>query len=181
MFQEVDPVLGPEMRSTGEVLGLSRSYGEAFFKAQEGVGSLLPLEGTVLISVNRKDKAEVVDVAKAFADNGFKILATGTTFDLITESGIEATKIKKLYEGRPNILDAITNGEIDIIVNSPVGKDSVNDDSYLRKAAVKAKVPYMTTIAAAKAAIEGIAAVKKNGNGEIKSLQGLHSEIKDAE
>ena len=181
MFQEVDPVLGPEMRSTGEVLGLSRSYGEAFFKAQEGVGSLLPLEGTVLISVNRKDKAEVVEVAKAFADNGFKILATGTTFDLITESGIEATKIKKLYEGRPNILDAITNGEIDIIVNSPVGKDSVNDDSYLRKAAVKAKVPYMTTIAAAKAAIEGIAAVKKNGNGEIKSLQGLHSEIKDAE
>ncbi|MCR5628362.1 carbamoyl-phosphate synthase large subunit [Eubacterium sp.] len=181
MFQEVDPVLGPEMRSTGEVLGLSKSYGEAFFKAQEGVGSLLPLEGTVLISVNRKDKAEVVDVAKAFADNGFKILATGTTFDLITESGIEATKIKKLYEGRPNILDAITNGEIDIIVNSPVGKDSVNDDSYLRKAAVKAKVPYMTTIAAAKAAIEGIAAVKKNGNGEIKSLQALHSEIKDAE
>ena len=181
MFQEVDPVLGPEMRSTGEVLGLSKSYGEAFFKAQEGVGSLLPLEGTVLISVNRKDKAEVVDVAKAFADNGFKILATGTTFDLITESGIEATKIKKLYEGRPNILDAITNGEIDIIVNSPVGKDSVNDDSYLRKAAVKAKIPYMTTIAAAKAAIEGIAAVKKNGNGEIKSLQGLHSEIKDAE
>ena len=181
MFQEVDPVLGPEMRSTGEVLGLSKSYGEAFYKAQEGVGSLLPLEGTVLISVNRKDKAEVVDVAKAFADNGFKILATGTTFDLITESGIEATKIKKLYEGRPNILDAITNGEIDIIVNSPVGKDSVNDDSYLRKAAVKAKIPYMTTIAAAKAAIEGIAAVKKNGNGEIKSLQGLHSEIKDAE
>ena len=181
MFQEVDPVLGPEMRSTGEVLGLSKSYGEAFFKAQEGVGSLLPLEGTVLISVNRKDKAEVVDVAKAFADNGFKILATGTTFDLITESGIEATKIKKLYEGRPNILDAITNGEIDIIVNSPVGKDSVNDDSYLRKAAVKAKIPYMTTIAAAKAAIEGIAAVKKNGNGEIKSLQALHSEIKDAE
>ena len=181
MFQEVDPVLGPEMRSTGEVLGLSKSYGEAFFKAQEGVGSLLPLEGTVLISVNRKDKAEVVEVAKSFADNGFKILATGTTFDLITESGIEATKIKKLYEGRPNILDAITNGEIDIIVNSPVGKDSVNDDSYLRKAAVKAKIPYMTTIAAAKAAIEGIAAVKKNGNGEIKSLQALHSEIKDAE
>jgi len=181
MFQEVDPVLGPEMRSTGEVLGLSPSYGEAFYKAQEGVGSILPLEGTVLISVNRKDKAEVVDVAKAFADNGFKILATGTTFDLITENGIEATKIKKLYEGRPNILDAITNGEIDIIVNSPVGKDSVNDDSYLRKAAVKAKVPYMTTIAAAKAAIEGIAAIKKNGNGEIKSVQTLHSEIKDAE
>ena len=180
MFQEVDPVLGPEMRSTGEVLGLSTSYGEAFYKAQEGVGSILPLEGTVLISVNRKDKAEVVDVAKAFAENGFKILATGTTFDLITENGVEATKIKKLYEGRPNILDAITNGEIDIIVNSPVGKESVNDDSYLRKAAVKARVPYMTTIAAAKAAIEGIAAIKKNGNGEIKSIQSLHSEITDA-
>jgi len=180
MFQEVDPVLGPEMRSTGEVLGLSKSYGEAFYKAQEGVGSILPTKGTVLISVNRKDKAEVVEVAKAFAENGFNILATGTTFELITESGIEATKIKKLYEGRPNILDAITNGEIDIIVNSPVGKDSVNDDSYLRKAAVKARIPYMTTIAAAKAAIEGIAAIKAGGDSAICSLQERHSTITEA-
>ena len=124
MFQEVDPVLGPEMRSTGEVLGLSKSYGEAFYKAQEGVGAKLPLGGTVLISVNRKDKEEVVEVAKAFADDGFKILATENTCKLIKEAGIEAEKVNKLSEGRPNILDLITNGNIDIIVNSPVGKDA---------------------------------------------------------
>ena len=177
MFQEVDPVLGPEMRSTGEVLGLSRSYGEAFYKAQEAIQSKLPLEGTVLISVNAKDKAEVVEVARSFASDGFKIIATGGTYDLINEAGIQAEKVKKLYEGRPNILDMITNGDIQLIVNSPVGKDSVHDDSYLRKAAIKAKIPYMTTIAAAKATADGIHYVKSNGNGEIKSLQTLHSEI----
>ena len=181
MFQEVDPVLGPEMRSTGEVLGLSKSYGEAFYKAQEGVGAKLPLGGTVLISVNRKDKEEVVEVAKAFADDGFKILATENTCKLIKEAGIEAEKVNKLSEGRPNILDLITNGNIDIIVNSPVGKDSVNDDSYLRKSAIKAKIPYYTTIAAAKAAAEGIAYVKahQDQNEEVNSLQGLHAQISD--
>ena len=179
MFQEVDPVLGPEMRSTGEVLGLSPSYGEAFFKAQEGVGSKLPLEGTVLISVNRKDKAEVVDVAKKLADNGFKIRATGNTYEVITAAGIPAEKIKKVSEGRPNTLDAITNGEIDLIINSPVGKDSVNDDSYLRKAAIKARVPYMTTIAAAKATASGIQYVRTHEANEVKSLQELHAEITD--
>ncbi|MCM1159122.1 MAG: carbamoyl-phosphate synthase large subunit [Bacteroidales bacterium] len=179
MFQEVDPVLGPEMRSTGEVLGLSPSYGEAFFKAQEGVQSKLPLAGTVLISVNRKDKEEVVEVARSFSEDGFDIIATGNTYELINNAGIPATKVKKLYEGRPNILDMITNGNIDLIINSPVGKDSVNDDSYLRKAAIKAKVPYMTTIAAAKATADGIHYVKNHQTGEIKSLQTLHSEIKD--
>ena len=179
MFQEVDPILGPEMRSTGEVLGLSHSYGEAFYKAQEAAQLKLPLEGTVLISVNRKDKAEVVEVAQIFADNGFHIVATGTTYDLITEAGIPAEKVKKLYEGRPNILDMITNGKIDLIVNSPVGKDSIHDDSYLRKAAIKAKIPYMTTIAASKATAKGIAYIKAHGNESIKSLQELHSEIHD--
>ncbi|MGN0411450.1 MAG: carbamoyl phosphate synthase large subunit, partial [Lachnospiraceae bacterium] len=181
MFQEVDPVLGPEMRSTGEVLGLSPSYGEAFLKSQEGVQAKLPTSGTVLISVNRKDKAEVVEVAKNFHENGFKIVATGNTYELITGAGIPATKIKKLYEGRPNVLDAITNGEIDLIINSPVGKDSVHDDSYLRKAAIKTKTPYMTTIAAAKAAAEGLTYLKSHESGEIKSLQTLHSEITDKE
>ena len=179
MFQEVDPILGPEMRSTGEVLGLSRSYGEAFYKAQEATQSKLPLEGTVLISVNRKDKEEVVEVARKFADNGFHIVATGTTCDLITGAGIPATKVKKLYEGRPNVLDMITNGKIDLIINSPVGKDSVHDDSYLRKAAIKAKIPYMTTIAAAKATASGIHYLKTHKGSEVKSLQALHSEIHD--
>ncbi len=181
MFQEVDPLLGPEMRSTGEVLGLSPYYGEAFYKAQEATQSKLPLEGTVLISVNRKDKAEVVEVARLFAEDGFKIIATETTCKLINEAGIPAEKVNKLQEGRPNILDLITNGKIDLIVNSPVGKDSIHDDSYLRKSAIKAKIPYMTTIAAAKATAKGIHNVKKYGQDEVKSLQELHSEIKDKE
>ncbi|MBS6763093.1 MAG: carbamoyl-phosphate synthase large subunit [Clostridium sp.] len=177
MFPEVDPVLGPEMRSTGEVLGLSSSYGEAFYKAQEATQTRLPLEGTVLISVSRKDKPEVVEIAKSFAEDGFKIIATGTTYDLIRENGIEAEKVKKMYEGRPNVLDLITNGKIDLIVNTPVGKDSVHDDSYLRKAAIKAKIPYMTTMAAARTTAKGIKYIKEHGRGDVKSLQELHGEI----
>ena len=180
MFQEVDPILGPEMRSTGEVLGFSSSYGEAFYKAQEATQSKLPLEGTALISVNQKDKEEVVEIAQMFYENGFKIVATGGTFDLITAAGIPAEKAMKLCEGhRPNVLDLITNGKIDLIVNSPAGKDSISDDSYLRKAAIKGKIPYMTTIAAAKATAEGIAQLKKYGNSDVKSLQELHAEIHD--
>ncbi len=179
MFPEVDPILGPEMRSTGEVLGLSTYYGEAFFKAQEATQTKLPLGGTVLISVSRKDKPEIVEIAQLFKEAGFKILATGTTYDLITGSGIEAERVNKLYEGRPNILDLITNGDIDLIVNTPIGKESVHDDSYLRKAAIKERVPYMTTIAAARATAKGILYVQKHGDSDVKSLQQLHSEIKD--
>ena len=179
MFQEVDPVLGPEMRSTGEVLGLSRFYGEAFFKAQEATQTKLPLEGTVLITVNDKDKDEVVDLARDFADTGFKILASKHTGKLIQDAGIEVEIVNKLQEGRPNILDLITNGKIDLIVNTPIGKDRNVDDSYLRKAAIKKKVPYMTTMAAAKATVSGIQSLKKPGCGEVKSLQELHSKIKD--
>ncbi len=179
MFPEVDPVLGPEMRSTGEVLGLSASVGEAFFKAQEATQTRLPLSGTVLISVNRRDKAEVVEVGADFHKAGFRILATDNTCTLLREAGIPAEPVKKLYEGRPNVLDLITNGDIDIIINSPVGDDSVHDDSYLRKAAIKAKIPYMTTIAAAKASVEGILHVRNAGDGEVHSLQTLHAGIQD--
>ena len=180
MFQEVDPILGPEMRSTGEVLGLSSSYGEAFYKAQEATQSKLPLEGTVLISVNEKDKAEVADIAKMFYDNGFKIVATGKTCDLITAAGVPAEKVNKLSDGhRPNTLDLITNEKIDLIINSPAAKESIYDDSYLRKAAIKGKVPYITTMAAARATAEGIKQIKNYGNSEVKSLQELHSEIHD--
>ena len=179
MFPEVDPILGPEMRSTGEVLGISTSYGEAFYKAQEATQTRLPLGGKVLISVNRKDKPEIVEVAQQLADDGFEIIATGTTCDLLNEAGIKAERIKKLYEGRPNTLDIITNGDVCMVINSPVGKDSIHDDSYLRKAAIKAKIPYMTTAAAAKATALGIHYVREHGNGEIKSLQQLHGEIKD--
>ncbi len=168
MFPEVDPLLGPEMRSTGEVLGLSGSYGEAFYKAQEAVQSKLPLEGTVLISVNKKDKDEVVEVARMLAEDGFRIVATEGTYNLITAAGISATRAKKLYEGRPNVGDMITNGDFDLIINSPVGKGSVHDDSYLRKAAIKAKAPYITTVAAAKVAAEGIHYLKTHKSSEVK-------------
>ena len=117
--------------------------------------------------------------AKSFAEDGFHILATNNTYQLLTESGIHAERVKKLSEGRPNILDMITNGKIDLIINSPAGKETVNDDSYLRKAAIKAKVPYMTTIAAAKATADGIHYIKTHESDEIKSLQSLHSAIRD--
>ena len=181
MFPEVDPILGPEMRSTGEVLGLSRSYGEAFYKAQEATQSKLPLKGTVLISVNDKDKPEVVEVAKSFFEGGFNLAATGRTYDMIAAAGLPVAKVKKLVEGRPNILDMITNGNFDLIVNTPAGKDSLTDDSYLRKAAIKAKIPYITTMAGAKATASGINYVKNHGQCELKSLQELHSEIHDKE
>ena len=156
MFPEVDPILGPEMRSTGEVLGLSTYYGEAFYKAQEATQTLLPTSGTVLISVNRKDKDEVIEIAQLFEKAGFKILATSGTYAIITAAGVKAEKVKKLQEGRPNINDLITNGSIDLIINSPSGKESAHDDSYLRKAAIKAKIPYVTTIAGARATAKGI-------------------------
>ena len=181
MFQEVDPILGPEMRSTGEVLGLSHFYGEAFYKAQEATQSKLPFEGTALISVNKKDKADIIEVAESLYADGFKIMATEGTCKLLNEAGIPAEHVKKLQEGRPHILDYITNGKIDLIINSPVGKDSVEDDSYLRKAAIKAKIPYMTTAAAAAATAKGIHSVKTYGGTGVKSLQELHSEIKDKE
>ncbi len=178
MFPEVDPLLGPEMRSTGEVLGLSPSYGEAFYKAQEAIQSKLPRSGNVLISVNQRDKLYVAEIAKRLSDLGFSITATGNTYNIITAAGIPAEKIKKLYEGRPNVLDAITNGKFDLIINSPDGKASVHDDSYLRKAAIKSKIPYITTIAAARATVEGLEYLQKNPNSELKSLQALHSEIR---
>ena len=177
MFQEVDPVLGPEMRSTGEVLGLSESYGEAFFKAQEATGMKLPLEGTVLISVSNRDKPEVVEIAKKFAEGGFHIIASKNTCKLIREAGIEADMVHKLKEGRPNMLDLITNGKIDLIINTPIGQERKEDDSYLRKAAIKKKVPYMTTMAAAKATISGILSLKKHGSSQVQSLQNLHGAL----
>ncbi|MBQ8559605.1 MAG: carbamoyl-phosphate synthase large subunit [Tyzzerella sp.] len=179
MFQEVDPVLGPEMRSTGEVLGLSKFYGEAFFKAQEATQTKLPMSGTVLISVCDKDKAEVVEVARDFAEAGFKILATKGTCDVLNAAGVEAEFVNKIKEGRPNINDLITNGKIDLIINTPIGADKQEDDSYLRKAAIKKKVPYMTTIAAAKATASGVKSMNKPGCGDVKSLQEWHASITD--
>ena len=179
MFQEVDPILGPEMRSTGEVLGLSDNVGEAYFKAQEATQTILPTEGSVLLSVCDRDKGDLLEVARDFNDIGFKIFATGGSYDMINEAGIPVTKVKKLYEGRPNITDMITNGELDLIINTPAGKTSVYDDSYIRKEAIKHKVPYVTTMAAGKASAEGIKAIKNNTHVGVKALQDYHAEIED--
>ncbi|MBQ9700754.1 MAG: carbamoyl-phosphate synthase large subunit [Lachnospiraceae bacterium] len=177
MFQEVDPILGPEMRSTGEVLGMSSNFGEAFFKAQEATQSKLPIEGTVFLSIGDRDKPELLEVARGFNECGFKIIATGRTCDMIREDGIEAEKVAKIDEGRPNVLDVISNGKVDLIVNTPVGKKGATDDSYIRKAAIKNKISYMTTMAAAKATVEGIKAVKNGQVLPVKSLQEFHAEI----
>lgn len=179
MFQEVDPILGPEMRSTGEVLGLSKFYGEAFFKAQEATQTALPLSGNVLITVSDKDKNELTEVAKDFVSVGFHILATKGTAKALADAGIEAEVVNKLGEDRPDIVDHMTNGKIDLIINTPVGGDSALDDSYLRKNAIKKKIPYITTMAAAKATASGMKSMNKPGCGEVKSLQELHNEITD--
>mgnify|MGYP000395702973 FL=1 len=179
MFPEVDPVLGPEMRSTGEVLGISPSFGEAYYKAQEATRTSLPSEGTVLLSVCDRDKPELVETAKAFYSLGFKIIATGKSFEMIKEAGIPVERIFKMYEGRPNIADQVANGEIQLIINTPAGKDAVTDDSYIRKAAIKHRVPYITTMAAAKASAEGIRAIKEKTHFGVKSLQAHHADISE--
>ncbi len=182
MFQEVDPVLGPEMRSTGEVLGISHSFGEAYYKAQEATQTKLPEEGTVLLSICDRDKPELLDIAKAFHELGFRIIATHKCYKLIVEAGIPCERIFKIYEGRPNIADEIANGEIQLIINTPAGKTSAHDDSYIRKTAIKHRIPYITTMAAAKASTEGIRAIKESRKESktfgVKSLQAHHADIK---
>jgi carbamoyl-phosphate synthase large subunit len=179
MFPEVDPVLGPEMRSTGEVLGIADSFGLAFFKAQVAAQQLLPENGTVLISLFSKNVPAAVEVTKRFNELGFRIKATRGTHKFLARHGINSELILKMHEGRPNIGDGIKNREIQLVINTPSGKLSKYDDSYIRKAAIKYKVAYITTLAAAAAAAKGIAAYR-NGKLEVKSLQSYHADIKEA-
>jgi carbamoyl-phosphate synthase large subunit len=177
MFPEVDPLLGPEMRSTGEVLGLADSFGLAFYKAEEAAQQMLPANGTVLITVNQNDKGGALEVAREFKRLGFKIKATEGTHRFLNQQGIESELILKMHEGRPNIGDGIKNGEIQLVINTPSGRLSTYDDSYIRKDAIKYKIPYITTTAAAVAAAKGIAAFRR-GHGRAKSLQNYHADIK---
>ena len=177
MFPEVDPLLGPEMRSTGEVLGIADSFGLAFFKAEEAAQQMLPADGTVLITVSPKDRPAVYDVAEQFAKLGFKIKATQGTHQFLTSQGIKSDLILKMQEGRPNIVDAIMNREINLVINTPSSKLSQHDDSYIRKTAIKYKVPYITTLAAAIAAAKGVMAYWQ-ARPEVKSIQRYHSDIK---
>ncbi len=177
MFPEVDPLLGPEMRSTGEVLGMANSFGMAYFKAQEAANQQLPSEGTVLITVSEKDRPAVLETARLFYNLGFKIKSTKGTRRFLAEHGIETESILKMYEGRPNIVDGIKNKEIQLVINTPSGKLSKYDDSYIRKAAIRYRVPYITTLAAAIAAAKGIAA-RRQEDGSVRSLQNYHAGIK---
>ncbi|OGW37648.1 MAG: carbamoyl phosphate synthase large subunit [Nitrospirae bacterium RBG_13_39_12] len=177
MFPEVDPILGPEMRSTGEVLGMADSFGLAFYKAMEAAKQLIPTEGTVLITVSDIEKPAALQVARQFERLGFKIKATRGTFQFFSENGIKAEPIDKINEGRPNIVDAIKSKEIQLVINTPSGKLSKYDDSYIRKAAIRYKVTYITTIAAAIAAVRGIEAFRQ-GHGDVKSLQSYHDDIR---
>lgn len=179
MFPEVDPVLGPEMRSTGEVLGLASTVGEAFLKAQEATQTAIPSEGTVLMSVSVRDKGEAAKVAQEFVDAGFNVVATKGTCELLNEAGVAAEHINKLGEGRPDILDALANGEIAIVVNTPASStESHEDDSYIRKSAIKNHVPYMTTLAAAYVTAMGVKESKTSEGSEVRSLQEIHATIK---
>jgi carbamoyl-phosphate synthase large subunit len=177
MFTEVDPLLGPEMRSTGEVLGMADSFGLAFLKSQEAAKQTLPLKGTVLITLADADKAQGPKLAEQFVKLGFNILATEGTHKFLADKDIKSESIFKQHEGRPNITDAIKNGQIQLVINTPVGKLGQHDDSYIRKTAIKYKIPYITTTAAAMATATGIA---EGINKEItvKSLQSYHADIK---
>ncbi|MDD5633682.1 MAG: carbamoyl-phosphate synthase large subunit [Candidatus Omnitrophica bacterium] len=180
MFPEVDPLLGPEMRATGEVMGIANSFGAAFYKAQEAAGTKLPSKGNILITVADKDKADLLNVAKRLKELGFTFYATENTARFLLEKGIESIKIKKLHEGRPNILDVIKNGEIQLIINTPIGRNSQYDDSYIRMQAIQHKVAYVTTMAAAEACVEGIKAVRDKDLAP-KALQDYYKDEKSAQ
>lgn len=177
MFPEVDPVLGPEMRSTGEVLGIADDFGEAFFKSQEAAQTPLAMEGSVLLSVNDEDKPEALEIGRSFVALGFQLFATGNTYKMLLENEVPAQRINKIYESRPNIPDFMTNGKIHMVINSPSNKQSQEDGSYMRKQAVRMSIPYFTTMAAAKAVVDGIKRAKSQQSHQVKSLQEFHGEI----
>ena len=179
MFQEVDPLLGPEMRSTGEVLGLSEDFGEAYFKAQEATQTKIALSGKVFLSVNDRDKPELPEIARGFAECGFKLCATGGTADVIEGLGIPVERVHKLHHGQPHAVDLIARGDIDIVVNTPNDKKGAQDDSIIRKAAIRSRVFYVTTMAAARATIAGIRAVAHEEKRPPRSLQEFHALIRE--
>ena len=174
-FPGVDTILGPEMKSTGEVMGIDTEFGVSFHKAQLGAGVRLPGEGTVFISVNNRDKEAVGPIARRLADLDFRILATGGTKDHLSAKGIPADQILKIQQGRPNILDAIKNKGIDLMINTPAGVASQADDDKIRQAALQYGIPYTTTLAGASAAVSGIESMRNNGTVRIRSLQEFHT------
>ena len=175
-FPGVDTVLGPEMRSTGEVMGVADNFGEAFAKAQISAGQMLPTEGMVFISVEEKDKPRVAELARKFVEMGFGIVATHGTADLVERAGMQVERVFKVNEGRPNVVDLIKGGRIQLIVNTPHGAEPWFDEKAIRRAAIAGRVPTITTLSAAFAAAEGIQALRR-GEVNVKSLQELHSDM----
>jgi carbamoyl-phosphate synthase large subunit len=176
MFPEVDPILGPEMRSTGEVLGLAQSFGQAFFKAQEATQSPLPTEGSVLFTIADRDKPSAVEPARRFKELGFEIFATEGTHQFLNDKGIETICVSKLGETRPNLVDLIKSRQVQLMINTPSGQRGAADSSNIRRAAIKYKIPYITTTAAAGAAAKGIAA-RRGDIPAVRSLQNYHHKI----
>jgi carbamoyl-phosphate synthase large subunit len=170
-FPKVDVVLGPEMKSTGEVMGIDRDFRRAFGKARIGAGAQLPLSGTVFISVKDSDKNMVIPLASKLADMGFKIVATGGTAKHLVEAGIRAHKVNKVHEGQPHVVDAMINGEISLMLNSTEGPQAIADSFNLRRAALQNKIPYYTTISGAKAAVDAIGALRQSEPFDVKPLQ----------
>ncbi|MBW7939470.1 MAG: carbamoyl phosphate synthase large subunit, partial [Candidatus Omnitrophica bacterium] len=177
MFPEVDPVLGPEMRSTGEVLGMADSFGMAFYKAEQAAQQKLPTEGTVLITVSDQEKPKMIEVANQLVSLGFKIKATRGTHEFLKQQGIPSEMVNKIFEQRPDLVDTMKNGEVQLVINTPEGKLSTQNDSYIRQAAVKHRIPYITTSAAAVATVRGIAAIRQ-GDHEVRSLQEYHQDLR---
>jgi carbamoyl-phosphate synthase large subunit len=174
-FPGVDTVLGPEMKSTGEVMGVADNFGEAFAKAQIAAGQVLPLQGTVFLSVNDHDKDRTVSLARQFVEMGFHLVATHGTAIVLEQAGLQPERVHKVKEGRPNVVDLIKGDRIQLIVNTPRGQDTFFDEKAIRRAAVLARIPTITTLAAARAAAEGIAALQK-GTLSVVALQTLHSD-----
>jgi len=172
-FPDVDTLLGPEMKSTGEVMGIDSDFGAAFCKAQMGAGQRLPKQGTIFISVQDRDKAAVVDIARRFIALGFTIMATRGTADFLAERGLAACFVYKVSTGRPHVVDAIKNREIQLVINTGSGDETKRDGYEIRRAALKFRLPYATTIAGARAICHGVAALKER-RLEVKSLQEYH-------
>jgi carbamoyl-phosphate synthase large subunit len=181
MFPEVDPVLGPEMKATGEVMGIAKTFGLAFYKAEEAAGSLLPRKGNVLLTVSDKDKRDLLPIAKRLREMGFTLYATKNTNAYLKEHDISAEPINKIHEGRPNIADVIKNNQINLIINTPVGRYGKHDDSYIRMMAIQYKIPYITTMAAARAAIDGIKEVREGDDMPISIQEYQSVGLKDGE
>jgi carbamoyl-phosphate synthase large subunit len=171
-FQGVDPILGPEMKSTGEVMGAGKTFGEAFFKAQLGAGADIPQGGTAFLSVRQADKPDLVDVAKGLLEQGFRLVCTQGTCETLKEAGVEAERVNKVNQGRPHIVDMINNDEIDLIVNTTDGVQAIKDSADIRRSALQHKVYYTTTMAGAEAVVE---ALRSDGLKEVHRLQELHA------